>query len=122
LQFKRLLIKRVARIARTLHEHGMCHRDLYICHFLFAPVTGKLFLIDLHRALISNSLAARWTIKDVGGLYFSARDIGLTQRDILRFIREYSGKSLRLALREEASFWRRVEKRAQKIFERGKHR
>src|SRR3989338_7048871 len=32
--FKQQLIAEVARIAETLHTHGMNHRDFYICHFL----------------------------------------------------------------------------------------
>ena len=31
---KRVLVQRIATIARTLHGAGMNHRDFYLCHFL----------------------------------------------------------------------------------------
>src|SRR5690606_4283685 len=96
-----------------LHDGGVCHRDFYLCHFLQdAEDPLKLYLIDLHRALIRRRLGRRWIVKDLGGLYFSALDIGLTTRDLLRFLRVYSGKPLRAALREDGRFWEDVRLRA----------
>src|SRR5579871_4364374 len=51
---KHYLIKTVAKIARTLHEHGMNHRDFYLCHFLLDKKqldtpNPTIYLIDLHR-------------------------------------------------------------------------
>ncbi|MDT8397395.1 MAG: lipopolysaccharide core heptose(I) kinase RfaP [Pseudomonadales bacterium] len=117
--FKFALLQKVAWISQTLHAHGICHRDLYICHFLLRQDSGPgrftLFLIDLHRALIKNNLGRRWVIKDVGSLYFSALAIGLSSRDRLRFIRWYSGKGLRQCLTEDRKFWLGVETRARRI-------
>jgi heptose I phosphotransferase len=120
-RWKRALIKRVAQITRTLHENGIVHRDLYLCHFLLdttRPAGGhaehrpKLYLIDLHRAEQRRRIKPRWLIKDVAGLYFSSMDIGLTQRDRLRFIEEYSRRPWREAIREDTPFWRQVQNRA----------
>ena len=77
---KRALIDELADISYTLHTHGMCHRDFYLCHFLRTKPDAPLTLIDLHRALVKPRLARRWIVKDIAGLYFSAMDCGLTQR------------------------------------------
>ena len=72
----------------------------------------ELYLIDLHRALIKNPLALRWIVKDVSGLFYSAMEIGLTQRDCYRFMKTYDGTSLRDALVDNGAFWSSVDKRA----------
>ncbi|MDR2207866.1 MAG: lipopolysaccharide core heptose(I) kinase RfaP, partial [Azoarcus sp.] len=100
---KRALITRVAEIARTMHENRMNHRDFYLCHFLLhtdpPPMAEmlRLSVIDLHRAQIHDrkSLPPRWRRKDLAGLYFSALEIGLTRRDLLRFLRVYFNAPLR---------------------------
>ena len=74
-----------------------------------------LTLIDLHRALLKKNLGQRWVIKDVGSLYFSAMDIGLTQRDLFRFVRGYAGTGLRTALTEHGTFWDKVKERAHRL-------
>ncbi len=119
LQRKWQLIDALARISRQLHAHGICHRDYYICHFLLheaaqfeAGAAPTLSLIDLHRALIDTALPRRWIVKDVAGLYFSALHIGLNRQDFLRFVRGYSGTSVREALRENAPFWNEVQRKA----------
>jgi heptose I phosphotransferase len=118
------LISEVARIGRVLHQNGVCHRDFYICHFLlhnpslYETDTLKLFIIDLHRALIKNKLGKRWIEKDISGIYYSAMDIGLTKRDLLRFMRVYSGKKLRETLTMDASFWKNVNQRAQLMYKK----
>ncbi|HEX2549147.1 MAG TPA: lipopolysaccharide core heptose(I) kinase RfaP, partial [Gammaproteobacteria bacterium] len=121
---KQRLIKEVARIARIMHGNGMNHRDFYICHFLldirlFHSSQIKLYLIDLHRAGIRKKVPLRWLIKDLAGLYFSSKDIGLTQRDLLRFMKEYRNKSLSDIFQKEDSLWRKVEQRGNKLY--GKH-
>jgi len=119
--YKRRLIDTVANISRTLHRHGICHRDFYLCHFLLhLDDSGEvdiqkqptLSLIDLHRALIKPALGLRWVEKDIAGLYFSASDIGLTQRDLLRFVRTYTDRPLRRALYGRQQFWRTVQRKA----------
>ena len=60
----------------------------------------------------TTALPRRWIVKDVAGLYFSALHIGLNRQDFLRFVRGYSGKSVREALREDARFWNEVQRKA----------
>lgn len=124
---KRALIMEVARIARTLHENGLNHRDFYICHFLLdisensdrdKPSQPIIFLIDLHRVQIRRRTPRRWRVKDIAGLYFSSMDIGLTKRDLLYFIRVYTNKPLKALLNEDKSFWRQVTKQCILVYRR----
>lgn len=113
---KLALLREVARISRTLHGNGICHRDFYLCHFLVSGDSDKrLTLIDLHRALVKRRLGRRWIVKDVGSLWFSAMAIGLGKRDLLRFVRWYSATPLKTALQEQGDFWRQVQARAEKL-------
>lgn len=114
--FKKKLITEVARIARTLHENGINHRDFYICHFLFHPESLKLYLIDLHRAQIRAKVPERWKIKDLAGLYFSSKDIGLSKRDYYRFMQVYRQLPVKDILRNERHFWEKVRKRGEELY------
>jgi heptose I phosphotransferase len=78
----------------------------------------RLSLIDLHRAQTRAVISRRWRNKDLAALYFSALDIGLTQRDKLRFLRGYFQMPLRQILREEARLLAWLEGKAQKLYER----
>jgi UDP-glucose:(heptosyl)LPS alpha-1,3-glucosyltransferase len=126
-RLKKALIEKVAGIARTLHENGVNHRDFYICHFLL-PLADldlvqrhepfRLHLIDLHRVQLRNRAPRRWIVKDVAGLFFSSLDIGLSRRDVLRFMRRYSGKTLPVTVREDRAFWQQVRQRAVRLYEK----
>lgn len=125
--YRRQLIAAVADIARRMHNGGMCHRDFYLCHFLLncredgsvdTEQTPGLSVIDLHRALISSSLARRWIVKDIAGLYFSSQPAELSRTDWFRFIRAYTGESPARALRNDAEFWQQVTRKARRIARR----
>jgi heptose I phosphotransferase len=116
--FKRRLILAVAEIARKLHDNGLNHRDFYICHLCLDRARLQhgeilLYLIDLHRVGIRDTIRPTARMKDIAALYFSALDIGLTRRDCLRFIRHY-----RDTLRTEQKFWRLVDIRARKLYDK----
>ena len=125
---KKKLIERVAAITRSLHENGINHRDFYLCHLMLqidsGPITAesiaarRLHVMDLHRAQIRRRVPHRWLIKDLGGLYYSALDIGLTRRDVLRFLRAYRQRPLREIFAQENDFWCAVKYRAAKIYRR----
>ncbi len=123
---RRALIAGVARVARSIHQAGINHRDLYICHFLLDqsqaagqdPLNPRLFLVDLHRAQIRKRVPRRWRVKDLASIYFSSLDIGLTRRDVLRFLRVYFDQPLRLTLDRESRLLRRVTRRAVKLYRR----
>lgn len=109
LQKKWTLIKQIAHIAKVMHEKGVNHRDFYLCHFLLNKNTSHLYVIDWHRAQIRREVPLRWKIKDIAGLFFSAMDAGLTQRDLWRFMRAYD-KS------HDVQFWKAVTRRAVKLY------
>lgn len=119
---KTALIRKVATIAKTLHENGINHRDFYLCHFLLDPETLQnpealtLYLIDLHRAGLHRRLRRRWRLKDLAGLYFSSKDQGLTARDYWRFIKAYRQKPLRDIIVKEKKFWKKVTARGDKLY------
>ncbi len=125
IKFKRALIQRIATIARVLHQSGVNHRDFYLCHFLLDVSQGlpvvppnrmRLYLIDLHRVQLRRHTPRRWIIKDVAALYFSSMDIGLTRRDLYRFIAAYSDTSLRAAFQNEPRFWNKIRSRAHILY------
>ena len=122
---KKALIEKLATVSRKMHESGMNHRDYYICHFLLDvscgrenvdPLNFTASLIDLHRAQIRKKTPRRWIIKDLGGLYFSAMEIGLTQRDLFRFMRIYADSPLRDVLQSNRAFWANVKRTAESLF------
>ncbi len=108
-----------------MHEHGVNHRDFYICHLLLdktslceqdGDIEPQIFIIDLHRAQLRKYTPTRWRIKDVSGLFFSTLESGLTKTDLFRFMKIYSGKSLRSTLLEDKNFWHAVFRRARKMY------
>lgn len=121
---KRMIIERVATMVRKMHAGGINHRDCYICHFLLhLPFSGheddlKISVIDLHRAQIRSTVPRRWRDKDLIGLYFSSMNIGLTQRDVLRFLRTYFCTQLKEIFIQEHKLLAIVEGKANKIKER----
>ncbi len=122
---KKLLLEKIAHITKTLHQNGINHRDYYICHFLLEkdqPLQNmsvenlKLFLIDLHRVQIRKNLPQRWRVKDLAGLLFSTFDLGLSQKDWLRFIKVYMDNDLRTLLQDP--LWRQVHHKAVKLYQK----
>ena len=125
MRLRRKLVGKLAEIARTMHNNGINHRDFYICHFLLertsvnsAGQIPEVFLIDLHRAQVRTRTPDRWRIKDISGLLFSGIDAGVTRTDLFRFMKDYSGKSLRETLNHDLDFWNAVLARARKLYVR----
>jgi heptose I phosphotransferase len=115
------LLLKLADSARLMHSAGINHRDFYICHFhldesslFLGPV--RCHLIDLHRAQIRRATPRRWRVKDLGGLYFSAMDCGLRQRDLLRFMHHYCDGGLREALKGDEALWQDVTRVATRLY------
>jgi len=122
---KRALIEKVATISRRIHENGINHRDLYICHFLLDRSSAlnplkssdiRLYLVDLHRAQIRSSVPCRWLVKDMASLYFSSVDTGITARDVMRFLRIYFQSPIKNIFDQRKAFLLKVKKRATKLY------
>lgn len=116
LHLKRQLIIQVATLASVFHQHGMCHRDFYLCHFslLKSDLQSRhmrLHLMDLHRVEIDSSLPRIKRLKDLAGLYFSAMHIGLTRQDIFRFLKVYTAQPLH-SIEHLSTDWQWVVRRA----------
>lgn len=121
LAIRRQLLRAVADVARGIHDHGLNHRDFYICHLCLDGgrlTLGEthLYLIDLHRMQLRARTPGTARMKDMAALYFSALDIGLTERDCLRFVHRYFDAPLAQSLRGEMAFWSRVDRRARKLY------
>jgi hypothetical protein len=86
----------LARFVAEFHQTGLCHRDLYLCH-IFAQLDfsgsapPEFTLIDLARAFRPRWRRQRWIIKDLAQLDASARQIGASRTDRLRFLNTYLG-------------------------------
>lgn len=120
-RLRHALTRRLAMMAKGMHDAGLNHRDCYLCHFLLDNATcgealPRLYVIDLHRAEIREEIPFRYRVKDVAGLHFSSMDVGLSRRDRFRFMKIYSGKELRDTLRDDAAFWRAVDAAAVKLY------
>lgn len=111
---KRKLIEKLGESVRGMHRAGVNHQDCYICHFLLQEGTGDLFVIDLHRAGVHESLPWRWKSKDLSALAFSVSHLKLTTLDYFRFLRCYYG-SLSLNRAEICRLVEVVKRKTKKI-------
>lgn len=90
------LARRLGRFISAFHQTGCCHRDLYLCH-IFVDLDGAgrrppgFSLIDLARAHTPRLRRMRWLLKDLSQLDASARQIGATRSDRVRFLLAYLG-------------------------------
>ena len=98
---RREIIRQLALVTARLHQHGLFHRDLYLCHvFLCRNADGSIVLrlIDLARMIEKKKgHNERWWIKDLAALNYSAPAGLVTRADRLRFLYDYMGKTLRHA-------------------------
>jgi tRNA A-37 threonylcarbamoyl transferase component Bud32 len=67
------LAAKLGRLAGTLHEAGLAHRDFYTTHIFLADPDGEmtLHLIDLARVFAPRWRRWRWWMKDLAQLKFS---------------------------------------------------
>lgn len=125
---KRRLVRKIGRLARTLHGAGFVHRDFYLCHILVRPVEGGgevLHLIDLQRlGRRPGGAPRRWIVKDLAALLFSSwpspatgiRSRVFTETDRMRFAVEYFGT--RRLDRRAKSILRAAARKARRIARR----
>ncbi len=117
---KNKLLTAIASITRKLHRVGINHRDLYLCHYHLDTNTDfssiELSLIDLHRAQIRKKVPERWLVKDIGGLFHSAIQFGLTERDCYRFLMIYFNCTLRDLFSKHKTFISQTRNRAYSMY------
>ena len=124
---KRQLILAVAHFVRRLHEVGLAHRDLYICHLLinrekWAAEEVELAVLDLHRARLQLPISPFWRRRDLAALLFSSQHLQLSRFSQLRFARIYTGRPLRTTFQRNGKFWRGVERRAKGLHRKAQRR
>ncbi len=84
------LVTELARIVKKMHDCGINHQDLYLCHFLirFQNENPEVFIIDNQRVMIHRGkLPERWLIKDLAQFCFSASC--LHKNELEHFFEEY---------------------------------
>jgi hypothetical protein len=92
--FESLLEPTVA-LAAKLHEAGLHHRDLYLCHF-FAKTDEKgvdVKLIDAARVARMNNFLTRWrwVVKDLAQFWYSTTTMpGVTDEQRERWLERYA--------------------------------
>jgi heptose I phosphotransferase len=95
LQTLRQIIAGVADVARTMHQSGLHHQDFYLTH-LMVPLGAQamtpvpIHVLDLGRVRWHRHLSARWIVKDLGQLNYSASRVSASDR--LRFLTAYLGR------------------------------
>lgn len=125
LKNKRVMIREIANRAREMHARHIYHQDFYVCHFLWHEndKNNALSVIDWHRAWVLKKPSRRLQIKDLAALYFSVRQISLTlnKQDIYCFIKTYDPvfNASDYAYKKNAlKFWRRVQKRGDRLYQK----
>ncbi len=113
-KLRQQIVIAVATLAKKLHQAGLIHRDFYLCHLcldvdLLEKGEIKLYLIDLHRMLMNQSVGGKGTMKDIAALYFSAIDVALSPEDIELFKKNYCHDL-------PVKFWSDVQRRADKLY------
>lgn len=122
---RKMVAQKVAETAGKMHGAGINHRDFYLCHFHapgrdWSEWNGQddfvLPVMDLHRAQLRSKVPKRWLVKDLGALFYSAMECGVTKREVVIFLQTYLGKSWREKFAEQKSLWRAVGERARKFY------
>jgi heptose I phosphotransferase len=73
------IYKKVVQIINKLHQNGIIHHDLYLCHFLLDlnslvnKKNIKIYLIDFHRLQKNKRIPSGRLIKELGDLLFSVK-------------------------------------------------
>jgi len=92
------LLGPTADLAAALHEAGLHHRDLYLCHFMARmPVHGvhggvDLKLIDTARVrrLPGFLTRQRWIVKDLAQFWYSTTKLSVTLDQRLAWLARYA--------------------------------
>jgi len=90
----RTLLDATADLVKRFHRGGLVHRDLYCSHVFYDRDAGgnlSLRLIDFQRVLRPVRGRARWIVKDLASLHYSAPAGVVTRTDRLRWLKRYLG-------------------------------
>jgi hypothetical protein len=87
------LLNATADLAALLHNKGLHHRDLYLCHFMVKPVGDSVDakLIDMTRVdrLRSVLTRRRWIIKDLAQFWYSTQNVPVSDEQRIAWLARY---------------------------------
>lgn len=86
------LLEPTADLAAKLHDAGLHHRDLYLCHFMarVAPGDLDLKLIDTARVKrLPPFLRRRWIVKDLAQFWYSTMKLAISDERRSRWLARY---------------------------------
>ena len=93
---KRILLKEIACLARTMHEKGLNHKDFNATHILLyydnKSDVPKIALFDLQRVERNWFFKFRWKIKSLARLNFTLPSDIFSAEDKLNIFLYYKGK------------------------------
>ena len=91
--FENLLLPTADMVAK-LHNAGLHHRDLYLCHFFVKTQEKTLFLALIDAARVKRlpgwPLRNRWIVKDLAQFWFSTTKLPVTPSQRLRWLARYA--------------------------------
>lgn len=109
------LLNPTADLAAKLHDAGLHHRDLYLCHFM-AKVEGgnvDLKLIDTARLKpLPRFLARRWIVKDLAQLWYSTMKLAVTDGQRAAWLARYAAQR---KIAQAENLRRSIEQKARSI-------
>ena len=82
----------VAELSAHLHNAGLHHHDLYLCHFFVRRDPLDVRLIDAARVkrLPGWPFRNRWIVKDLSQLWYSLMQLKLSERERLGVLEHYA--------------------------------
>ncbi len=90
------ILEPTANLAARLHQAGLHHRDLYLCHFMAKvdSVGTDLKLIDTARVrqLPGFFTRRRWIIKDLAQFWYSTLKLPITDAQRDAWLQRYAGQ------------------------------
>jgi hypothetical protein len=105
-----------ADLAAKLHNAGLHHRDLYLCHFFVKPgddaVDVKLIDVARVKKLPALFTRQRWIVKDLAQFWYSTLSLPVSDEQREAWLARYIGKR---GERELQSLKRAIEKKAARI-------
>lgn len=127
--FQRLLVP-LADLAARLHQAGLHHRDLYLCHFMVkvTDTAVDVRLIDPARVrrLPRYFFRARWIVKDLAQFCYSATRHAISEAECNAWLERYSRQRhlpSRLPLEEQiAAKMRAIARHDQRLNQRQPNR
>jgi hypothetical protein len=109
------LLGPTAQLASKLHQAGLHHRDLYLCHFMARVVGGstELKLIDTARVKpLPAWFARRWIVKDLAQFWYSTLQLPVTDEQRADWLNRYA---ISRGLKNPAALKQAIERKARSI-------